>query len=50
MTTLENKIFEEMKKKVASNYKAWQAKMQIEKNGYDEVAAIAWVYRIWFED
>lgn len=50
MAQQEIKVFKEMKKKVASNYKAWQAKMQIEKNGYDEVTAIAWVYRIWFED
>ena len=43
------KSFEEMKSKVASNYKAWKAKMELESNGYDEVTAVAWVYRIWFE-
>ena len=41
---------QEMKSKIAGNYEAWKAKMEIEKNGYDEETAIAWVYRIWFED
>lgn len=40
---------EEMKNKVASNYNAWKAKMELERNGYDEVTAIVWVYRVWFE-
>lgn len=43
------KSFEEMKTKVASNYKAWKAKMELESNDYDEVTAVAWVYRVWFE-
>ena len=43
------KSFEEMKNKVASNYNAWKAKMELESNGYDEVTAVAWVHRIWFE-
>ena len=49
MNQEEKKMFEEMKNKVASNYKAWKAKMELENNGYDEVTAIVWVYRVWFE-
>lgn len=49
MTAQELNLFKEMKSKVTDNYEAYKAKMELEKSGYDEVTAVAWVYRIWFE-